>query len=92
MQPPANQNREPAEPVVPVAPAQPTQSNNNSRGILILILVGAWVLSGLIAFIYSLYCFSKSGTTGEKVLGLLLSMLIGPFYFIYVYVSSSYCK
>ncbi len=96
MQQPTNQNGEPtkiAEPAVPVAPAQqPVQSNNNTRGILVLILAGAWILTGLIAFIYSLYCFSKSGTTCEKILGLLLSMLIGPFYFIYVYMSASYCK
>ncbi len=93
MQPPTNQNREPAEPAVPAAPAlQPVQSNYNSRGMFLIILAGAWILTGLIAFIYSLYCFSKSGTTGEKIFGLLLSMLIGPFYFIYIYVSSTYCK
>jgi len=69
----------------------PLQKSNKS-GFLILGLAGAWVLTGLIAFIYSLFCFSKSGTMGQKVIGLLLSMLIGPFYFIYVYASSTYCK
>jgi uncharacterized membrane-anchored protein len=96
MEQPNNQPQKPTDPpAIPVATApaeQPVKSNNNTMGTLIMILVGAWILSGLIAFIYSLYCFSKSGTTGEKILGLLLSMLIGPFYFIYVYVSGSYCK
>ncbi len=97
MEQPTNQPQKTAEP--PAAPASPAAAaaqqpvkSNNITGTLILVLVGAWVLTGLIAFIYSLYCFSKSGTTGEKILGLLLSMLIGPFYFIYVYVSGSYCK
>lgn len=92
MEQPPIQNGEPKKTAEPAVPVAPVKSNNNTKGTLIMILVGAWVLTGLIAFIYSLYCFSKSGTTGEKILGLLLSMLIGPFYFIYVYVSGSYCK
>jgi len=99
MEQPHNQNAEPKKqaetavaPQPAVAPAPPAPQSSNTRATIVMILVVVWVLSGLIAFIYSLYCFSKSGTTGEKILGLLLSMLIGPFYFIYLYVSSSYCK
>ena len=77
-------------PQKPAKESAPQQSNKS--GFLVLGLAGAWVLMGLIAFIYSLFCFSKSGTMGQKVIGLLLSMLIGPFYFIYVYASSNYCK
>lgn len=91
---PTTQNPTASDPTVSqktmkeIAPLQ----KSNKSGFLILGLAGAWVLIGLIAFIYSLFCFSKSGTTGQKVIGLLLSMLIGPFYFIYVYASSTYCK
>ena len=83
-----------SDPAVSQKPAKesaPLQKSIKS-GFLVLGIAGAWVLMGLIAFIYSLFCFSKSGTIGQKVIGLLLSMLIGPFYFIYVYASSTYCK
>jgi hypothetical protein len=39
-----------------------------------------------------LYCFKKSGSTEQKVLGLLLAMFIGPLFFIYYRYSPSYCK
>jgi hypothetical protein len=60
--------------------------------VTVSILVGLWVLAGLAAFIMSLVCFGKSGSTSEHVLGLLLAMFFGPFYWIYYFVSQTYCK
>ena len=58
----------------------------------VMIFVSLWALAGLAAFIYSLYCFTKSGTTAEKILGLILALIAGPFYFIYVAVYKAYCR
>lgn len=61
-----------------------------SAGILTLVII--WALAGIAAFVYSLYCFTKSGTTADKVLGLIIAMVAGPFYFIYVAVYQAYCR
>lgn len=58
-------------------------------GIIIFIVI--WLILGLIAFITSLVCFKFSGNTNEKVLGLLIALLFGPFYFIYFYLNKNYC-
>lgn len=59
---------------------------------IILIIAGIWMLLGFIAFILSLTCFGKTGTTTDKVLGLIIALLFGPFYFIYYAVNKSYCN
>ncbi len=56
------------------------------------MFVALWVLAGLAAFVWSLVCFGKSGTTTQKVIGLLISLVLGPFYWIYFYVSKDYCR
>jgi hypothetical protein len=62
----------------------------NSVGLLTIIML--WSIAGIIAFIISIYCFTKSGSTGEKVLGLLIALIMGPFYFIYAALNEKYCK
>ena len=62
----------------------------NSLGIFTIIIL--WSLAGIVAFIISIYCFTKSGTTGEKVIGLLISIILGPLYFIYAALNEKYCK
>jgi len=56
------------------------------------IFLFAWVFLGLIAFVWSLYCFRKSGSTEQKVLGFLLAVFLGPLFFIYFRFSKNYCK
>ncbi len=58
-------------------------------GIIIFVVI--WVILGLIAFITSIICFGFSGSTTEKILGLIISLLFGPFYFIYFYLNKNYC-
>lgn len=60
--------------------------------ILSILFFVVWIIGGIAAFIMSLVCFGKGGSTTEKVIGLLLAIFFGPFYFIYLYASSTYCK
>ena len=59
-------------------------------GVYIFILL--WALFGFIAFIMSLVCFGRSGSIIEKIVGLLLAIFFGPFYFIFYAFNSNYCK
>jgi Mn2+/Fe2+ NRAMP family transporter len=51
-----------------------------------------WIAAGIVAFIVSLICFGKSGKRIDKVIGLLLAVLFGPFYWIYYMVVKKYCR
>jgi hypothetical protein len=62
------------------------------KSVIILVLMTVWILAGISAFVYSLYCFTKSGTTAEKILGFIIAMVSGPFYFIYVGMYKAYCR
>jgi hypothetical protein len=61
-----------------------------SLGIIVIFVI-IWVIIGLIAFITSLVCFGFSGSTTEKIFGLILALLFGPFYFLYFYLNKNYC-
>ena len=63
-----------------------------SFAIAFWIFIFIWALMGLIAFIYSIYCFGRSGDTLEKIVGLLLAIFFGPLYFIFFYFNKGYCK
>jgi small neutral amino acid transporter SnatA (MarC family) len=51
-----------------------------------------WVIAGIVAFVMSLVCFARNGTVLEKIVGLLLAVFLGPFYWVYYFISASYCK
>ena len=79
----------------PVAPDTKTVAPNANTKTTIQIaalFIFAWTVLGLVAFVWSLFCFKKAGTTEQKVLGLLLALFIGPLFFIYYKYSPSYCK
>jgi hypothetical protein len=59
---------------------------------LVNIVLIVWSGLGLFAFGLSIFCFNRSGTTAQKVLGLLLALLFGPFYLLYYRFSETYCK
>lgn len=61
-------------------------------GILMTVFVAAWVLAGIAAFIMSLVCFAFSGTTLDKLGGLAIAVMFGPFYWIYYSFMNGYCK
>ena len=45
----------------------------------------------MIGLIMSLVCFAYSGTILEKILGVLMSFFLGPFYWIYFAYNNNYC-
>jgi hypothetical protein len=61
-------------------------------GVTAAIIFVIWSLIGLAAFVMSIVCFGRSGTTGQHVVGLLLAMFFGPFYWIFYGVSPDYCN
>lgn len=73
-------------------PAPPTDKQNTIVKFSLLTLSAIWGMFGFFAFIMSLVCWGRSGSTGEKIFGVLLAMFMGPFYFIYFYASGTYCK
>lgn len=59
---------------------------------LLIVIVLLWVFAGISAFVMSLVCFGRSGTTTEHIIGLALAFFFGPFYWIYFFVAKSYCR
>lgn len=72
-------------------PALPT-GEWNVKTVLIFTFGILWLVFGLIGFILSLICFGYSGSAGEKVLGIVIALALGPWYFLYYFSSGSYCK
>jgi hypothetical protein len=62
------------------------------KSVLAVTALALWLLFGLIGFVMSLICFGYSGSTGEKILGIIIALLLGPWYFLYYFSSGSYCK
>ena len=59
-------------------------------GVMLFVLI--WAIMGIAAFIASLVCFGRSGTVGEKFLGLILAFFLGPFYWLYFFLNPDYCR
>ena len=57
----------------------------------IIIFLWIWIIAGIIAFIASLICFGYYGSMTDKFLGLLLVLVIGPFYWLFFLFNSKYC-
>lgn len=57
--------------------------------MIILILI--WVIAGIAGFVMSLVCFGHSGSTLEKIFGVVIAWLIGPFYWLYYGFNKAYC-
>lgn len=60
------------------------------EGLLTFIFV--WVFIGFVAFILSLMCFARSGSKFDKIMGLLLAIFFGPFYFLFYIFNKDYCR
>lgn len=76
-------------------PPAPLDTSSKKDKIIKLVLAGlgfVWATFGIVAFVFSLICFGYSGTILEKIVGVLLAIFAGPFYFIYYFASASYCK
>lgn len=71
--------------------------NNNASTITIGIIIGfiyiIWVFTGILAFLTSLICFAFHGTMTDKFLGLIVALIIGPFYWLYfIFNNTGYCS
>jgi len=56
-----------------------------------MILIVVWVLFGLAGFVMSLWCIGFTGNFGEKFIGVLTAIVLGPWYWLYFYSVPSYC-
>lgn len=61
-------------------------------GMLILVVIVIFVIVAIYCLIKSLMCFGKSGSTAEKIMGLLIAFFTGPFYLLYLNFNEGYCK
>jgi hypothetical protein len=65
--------------------------NTEIYGIVFIIIFFIWIIIGFIAFITSLICFARNGTITDKIVGLLLALFFGPFYFLFYAFKKDYC-
>lgn len=73
------------------AEATPAPVGGFGLAIGVIIIALLWVILGIGAFVMSLVCFGRSGSLGLHIVGLLLAIFFGPFYWIYFLVVKSYC-
>ena len=77
---------------------QQEQININNSGtsmilyLFFLIFMSMWIIVTIYAIVKSFICAGKSGTTAEKIIGILLAIFLGPFYLIYLSSVDGYCK
>jgi len=68
----------------------PDGAFKHAAGVAFLVV---WSIIGLAAFFMSVVCFTRRGSTaGQNMIGLLLSLFLGPFYWLYYFGSGSYCR
>jgi hypothetical protein len=56
------------------------------------IFMFVWITLGLSAFVWSIYCFGKTGSMLQKFIGLLMAVFFGPLFFLMYKFSPTYCK
>lgn len=60
--------------------------------IIIMILAIIWIILGITGFIMSIVCFGRSGSSSQHIVGLLLAIFFGPFFWIFYFFVPDYCK
>lgn len=68
------------------------EPQNDTASWIVLMIAFAWMVAGIIAFLWSIVCFGKSGTAVQQVVGLLLALFTGPIFFLYLYSVKNYCR
>lgn len=59
--------------------------------ILFAIFSLIWFVGGLLGFIASLVCLFYQGSTSDKAIGILLALILGPFYWLFYIYNLNYC-
>jgi hypothetical protein len=67
------------------------QSGSNPTATFWAVLVLGWVLFGIAGFLMSLWCIGFTGNFGEKFIGVIIAMILGPWYWLYFYSVPTYC-
>ena len=67
------------------------QSGSNPTATFWAVVVLGWVLFGVAGFVMSLWCIGFTGNFGEKVIGVIIAMILGPWYWLYFYSVPTYC-
>ncbi len=73
------------------APSKEEKKADATVTIILIVFLGIWIIISIWAVIKSLLCTGKSGSTGEKILGVVIAFFMGPFYFLYLYANKNYC-
>ncbi len=68
-------------------------SSITPMSIIFSLIFIVWIVTGILAFITSLFCFFFNGTISDKFLGLIIALIIGPFYWLYfIFNNTGYCS
>lgn len=59
--------------------------------IILGLMLLVWVFAGLGAFIASIMCLFYNSSDGDKIIGLILSLFTGPFYWLFYIYKTNYC-
>jgi len=59
--------------------------------IFVVIIILLWWISGVVAFFMSLVCCFYSSSLNEKFLGIVIALVLGPFYWLYYIYNMNYC-
>jgi hypothetical protein len=69
------------------------ESKTNGTAVILILIIIIWWIGGLTAFLTSIICFAFYGTMTDKFLGLLISLILGPFYWLYfIFNNTGYCS
>ena len=59
---------------------------------IILIFLLVWIIGGIVAVIASFICLGYDAPMKDKILGIVFSIIAGPFYWIYYAYNINYCN
>ena len=77
----------------PTVAATTTVSNDGAAfGIVFLLFLGIIIIVSIYCLVKSFLCFGKSGSTAEKILGVVIAFFTGPFYLLYLNFNTGYCN
>jgi len=69
------------------------ENANDGWSKFLVVCILLWAIIGLLGFFMSLVCFFFEGTTTDKFVGLITSMILGPLYWIYyAFADKTYCS
>ena len=73
-------------------PAKPATAWDIVLAGAIVVFILAWVITHIVAMVYSVSCATSSGHPIEKVLGVGVAWFFGPFFFLYKSITPGYCR